>query len=105
MNPFNPDSLQDAVVLIVLGALAMLTAVIPAYIATHKQSSNIDDIKEQVVNSHNTNLRDDIDKVYNAVRKNNLEIHESILELRKELRAERQDRIEGDKLRKAERDK
>ncbi|AQT25848.1 hypothetical protein SimranZ1_36 [Mycobacterium phage SimranZ1] len=58
-----------------------------------------DEIHEQTVNTHDTNMRDDLDEIRDLVRDGFKQIQRDIGGLREELRTERLERIEGDKRR------
>lgn len=60
--PFNPDGWLDFATII----LVALIAAVPSWLA-HRNHKLSKDIKEQVKNKHDTNLRDDIDRAIHAV--------------------------------------
>lgn len=100
MQPFNPDDWMDVVALAILAAFSFAGVVAPVLINNHRRyAKTLGDIKEQVANSHETNLRDDIDDLAWTVREGFVEVRRDIGGLREELHTERIERIEGDKLR------
>lgn len=91
---------MDVIALAVLGAFSLAGIVAPVLLSSHrKQTKQLGHIKEQVTNSHSTNLRDDIDELGRMVRDGFLETRRDIGGLREELRTERVERIEGDRTR------
>ncbi|AFM54992.1 minor tail protein [Mycobacterium phage Astro] len=84
MTPFNPDDWMDVIALIGLGMCPVLAAVIPVWL-------KLRDVKEQVCNNHDENLRDEITRGFAEIRKD-------IGGLREELRTERKERMEGDQM-------
>ncbi|ACE79958.1 hypothetical protein Pukovnik_32 [Mycobacterium phage Pukovnik] len=100
MTPFNPDDWMDVIALAILAAFSFAGVIAPVLLSNHrKQSKTLGTIREQVQNSHGTNLRDDIDEIHRMVREGLHDIRRDIGGLREELRTERIERIEGDKLR------
>ncbi|QJD50234.1 minor tail protein [Mycobacterium phage Iwokeuplikedis] len=100
MTPFNPDSWMDVIALAVLAAFSFAGIVAPVMLSNHrKQSQTLETVREHVANSHTTNLRDDIDEINRLVREGLRDVRQDIGGLREELRTERIERIEGDKLR------
>lgn len=99
MNPaFNPDSWMD----IAAYGLVALPATIAAAVAVRQSRQNksgIDATLDQVRNSHNTNLRDDIDEIARELRAGFNEVRTDLRGIRDELRQERVERIEGDRRR------
>ncbi|AOT24953.1 hypothetical protein PBI_KALPINE_33 [Mycobacterium phage Kalpine] len=83
--------------------------VLPVWLNQRKHGRQLGEIKDQVANDHSTNLRDDIDELVAAVRmvttglsdlKTDVrDVKQDIGGLREELRTERIERIEGDRLR------
>lgn len=101
MTPFNPDSWMDFVLLIFISLTSLAGVVLPVWLVnrTRKHGSEIGEIKEQVCNTHDTNLRDDLDEIRDLFLEGLSEIRRDIGGLREELRTERVERIEGDRLR------
>ncbi|QFP95515.1 hypothetical protein SEA_GAUGELDP_32 [Mycobacterium phage GaugeLDP] len=101
MTPFNPDSWMDVIALGMISLFTLLGVVAPIMLTRNSKqhSKTLGDIREQVANSHDTNLRDDIDELARLVREGFTETRKDISGLREELRTERIERIEGDKLR------
>ena len=79
---FNPDDWKDVFVLVFLGICSVATAGIPVMIKLRK-------IDDQVSNSHDENLRDEITRGFREIRAD-------IRLLSDELHTERKERIEGD---------
>lgn len=90
-----------ATILVIVGTLAAgWTA---NYQVHRKQGNDLKAVKDQVKNGHGTNLRDDIDELRDLLRdglgdlrRDVAGIRQDIGGIRGELRAERQERIEGD---------
>ncbi|AZF93416.1 minor tail protein [Mycobacterium phage Centaur] len=100
MTPFNPDSWMDVIALAIISAFSLAGVVAPVLLSSHrKQNKTLETVREHVANSHTTNLRDDIDDLARTVREGFMETRRDIGGLRDELRTERIERIEGDKLR------
>ncbi|QFG11544.1 hypothetical protein PBI_BOGOSYJAY_31 [Mycobacterium phage BogosyJay] len=106
---FNPDSNWEVFMLCFIAACPVLAVVLPVWLTQRQHGKKLGDIKEQVANSHNTNLRDDIDRVLDAVsnltgqvgdlKQNVNHVTNDIGGLREDLRQERQERINGDRIR------
>ncbi|AKF14196.1 minor tail protein [Mycobacterium phage Luchador] len=106
---FNPDSWQDVVLLAFVALCGMGGTVLPVWLNQKRHSKQLGEIKNQVSNDHSTNLRDDIDELVLAVRQvvekvadvkvDVRDVKSDIGGLREELRTERVERIEGDRLR------
>ncbi|AIK67747.1 minor tail protein [Mycobacterium phage Piro94] len=100
MTPFNPDSWMDVIALAIISAFSLAGVVAPVLLSSHrKQNKTLETVREHVANSHKTNLRDDIDEINRSLQAGFCEIRRDIGGLREELRTERIERIEGDKLR------
>ncbi|UJD20960.1 hypothetical protein SEA_HARRYHOUDINI_32 [Mycobacterium phage HarryHoudini] len=100
MTPFNPDSWMDVIALAIISAFSLAGVIGPVLLSSHrKQNKTLETVREHVANSHKTNLRDDIDDLSRLVREGFAETRRDIGGLREELRTERIERIEGDKLR------
>lgn len=99
ITPFNPDDWMDVLVLFGLSAFSLLAAVLPVWLNLRKQNRHLKTIKHEVKNDHETNFRDDIDKIARAVETGFREVKEDISSLRTDVQQEREDRIEGDRLR------
>lgn len=99
MTPFNPDSWMDAFVLLALGFSTVLAAAAPAWITQRKRDKTIGEIKEQVCNNHESNMRDDIDRLAEIMTEGFADLRSDVSQLRQELHTERLERIEGDRLR------
>ncbi|MBU8821059.1 DUF2746 domain-containing protein [Mycolicibacterium goodii] len=56
-----------------------------------------DEIHEQVVNTHDTNMREDLDELRDLVTDGFRRVERDIGGMREEIRTERKERIEGDK--------
>lgn len=112
MPPYNPDDWMDLLGLAILG----VPTIAAAYFANKarqdvKSVKDDQDTKHQenkelaettlyaVTNNHSTHVRDDIDEIRNLVRDGFAETKRDIGGIREELRTERIERIEGDRLR------
>lgn len=89
MTPFNPDDWMDVFVLMFLGLCPVAAVAIPAWLGLRKQVGHI---RNEVTNNHDENLRDEITRGFREVRAD-------IGGLRADLSIERQERIDGDRLR------
>lgn len=106
---FNPDSGWEAALLAFISLCGLLTVVLPVVITQRRQGRQLGEIRDHVSNDHDTNLRDDIDDLMAAVKRaidgvsdlkaDVRDVKQDIGGLREELRTERIERIEGDKLR------
>ncbi|ALF00897.1 minor tail protein [Mycobacterium phage Serenity] len=100
MTPFNPDSWMDVIALAILAAFSFAGVVAPIMLTSHrKHGKELGVIKEQVANSHSTNLRDDIDEINRIIREGFAETRRDISGIREDIRVERLERIEGDRVR------
>lgn len=93
MTPFNPDSWMDVVLLAFLGVLAALPAIIPVW-------AKLKRIDHQVSNTHDTNLRDDLDKLGDSIEAGFAETRKEFQLLHEALNIERRERIAGDQARR-----
>lgn len=102
MPAFNPDSWMDFILLVVLGLIGAAGLIVPAIVAHRRQGRDICEIKEEVKNDHNTNLRDDLDALKDLMLDGFLtlrsEFSRELSCLREDMHTERIERIEGDKL-------
>ena len=89
---FNPDNNWEAGLLAFVALCGMLSLVLPVWITARKNSQKLNQINDQVSNSHNENLRDEITRGFRELR-------QDIGGLREEIRTERQERIAGDRVR------
>ncbi|QLF84594.1 minor tail protein [Mycobacterium phage Gail] len=106
---FNPDSWQDVIMLAFVALCGMGGTVLPVWLNQKRHGKQLGEIRDQVSNDHSTNLRDDIDELVAAVKtlttsvgdvKTDVrDVRQDIGGLREELRTERVERIEGDRLR------
>ncbi|QBJ01116.1 hypothetical protein PBI_ARISSANAE_30 [Mycobacterium phage Arissanae] len=109
MEIFNPENNWEVALLAFLGVCPVLAVVLPVWLTQRNHGKKLGQINEQVSNSHNTNLRDDIDRVLSAVagltgqvgdlKVNVNHVTNDIGGLREDLRQERQERINGDRIR------
>lgn len=99
ITPFNPDDWMDVAVLFGLSLSGILGAVLPVWLTLRKQTGHLKTIKHEVKNDHKTNFRDDFDKLAKAVETGFAEMKEDITAIRTDVQQEREDRIEGDRLR------
>ncbi|AER48742.1 hypothetical protein SEA_EXPLOSIONERVOSA_32 [Mycobacterium phage ExplosioNervosa] len=106
---FNPDSNWEVFMLCFVAACPVLAVVLPVWLTQRAHGKKLGDIKEQVANSHSTNLRDDIDRVLASVatlaeglgdvKTDVRDARTDIADVRRDLRLEREERINGDRLR------
>ena len=89
---FNPDDWKDVFVLCFLGVCTVASAAVPLWAKLKK-------IDNQVSNSHEENLRDEITRGFKELRDDNRDLRDDISGLREELRTERRERIAGDERR------
>lgn len=102
-TPFNVDNWMDVIAYLVIGLPALVAAVATwrnqekyrERFSKHEASQQA--VLLEVKNSHETNLRDDIDALALSIDKGFSEVHQQINGLRSELRTERVERIEGDR--------
>lgn len=94
MTPFNPDSWMDVSVLAFFGVCSVVTAGIPVW-------SKLKRIDNQVSNTHDTNLRDDLDKLANSIEAGFAENRREFQLVHEALNIERRERIAGDEKRAA----
>ena len=94
MTPFNPDSWMDVALLAFLGLCSVVTAGIPVW-------SKLKRIDNQVSNTHDTNLRDDLDKLANSIEAGFAENRREFQLVHEALNIERRERIAGDEKRAA----
>jgi hypothetical protein len=106
---FNPDTPWEVALLAFISLCGVLTVVLPVWLGQRKHGRQLGEIRDQVSNDHDTNLRDDIDDLVSAVNRaiervgdlktDVSDVKRDIGGLREELRTERVERIEGDRLR------
>ncbi|AOZ61271.1 minor tail protein [Mycobacterium phage DarthPhader] len=106
---FNPDTPWEVALLAFIALCGLGGTVLPVWLNQRKHGRQLGEIKNQVSNDHSTNLRDDIDELVAAVRQAISDVKDvktdvrdvkgDISGLREELRTERVERIEGDRLR------
>lgn len=96
MTPFNPDSWMDVILLVLIALIGTAGATIPT-VMSRRHSKTLGAIENQVTNAHDTNLRDDIDRLTILLTEGFTETRKDIRGLREELRTERVERIEGDR--------
>ncbi|MGB0877557.1 MAG: DUF2746 domain-containing protein [Mycobacterium sp.] len=96
MTPWNPDSWMDVAALVILALITTGGATLTTVIA-RRHGKTLGSIENQVTNAHETNLRDDIDKLGRMVTEGFAETRKDIHGLREEMRTERIERIEGDR--------
>ncbi|AIS73793.1 minor tail protein [Mycobacterium phage Georgie2] len=106
MNPvYQPTGWIDLIPYFLVAAPAILTAVLGVKNAKlnklrHQENKGrIEELKYEITNDHGTNIRHDIDAIRDMVRDGFTETRKDISGLREELRTERIERIEGDRLR------
>ncbi|QGJ88783.1 membrane protein [Mycobacterium phage Yecey3] len=100
---FNPDTPLEAALLAFVALCTMLGLVLPVYLTQRSQNKKLNQINDQVSNTHDENLRDEITRGFKelqtVIADHRKEVREDINGLREELRTERVERIEGDRLR------
>lgn len=89
--PFDPQDWLDLLAYLIIG----LPATIAATAAWHKARA----AHYEVTNDHGSNIRHDIDELTKSVREGFVDLRKDLGGLREELRTERIERIEGDRLR------
>lgn len=89
---FNPDNNWEAALLVVVALSGLGTAVLPVWLTSRRNGRKLAEINNQVSNSHDENLRDEITRGFREMRAD-------IGGLREEMRTERQERIAGDRVR------
>ncbi|ANU79366.1 minor tail protein [Mycobacterium phage BuzzBuzz] len=95
MTPgFDPTDWVDLVAYAILTIPATIGAV-----AAWRSHQKVKQTHYEITNDHDSNIRHDIDDLAEAVREGFREIRKDIGGLREELRTERIERIEGDRLR------
>ncbi|AUV61989.1 minor tail protein [Mycobacterium phage SWU2] len=87
-----------AYVIVALPAIIAAVAALRSHRTVQAQKHVAVETLNQVQNSHDTNLRDDIDQLSSAIREGFQEVRRDIGGLREEVRIERRERIEGDRL-------
>lgn len=95
MTPYNPDDWWDVLGLLITALALIGAAGVPAWINSRRHkglSAQLGEVKEQVVNNHTSNLRDDIDIIHREIRG----VREDVAQLRGEVRDEREARIDAD---------
>lgn len=103
LGPFNPDSWMDILAYCILALPATIAAVATVrgqrkQRSMHRENRRIgQQTLDQVANTHESNLRDDIDALTDSIRDGFSDVRRDIGGLREELRTERVERIEGDR--------
>ncbi|AVR76800.1 minor tail protein [Mycobacterium phage Fameo] len=83
---------------IAVAAIGAIPATIAAF-AAWRSNQKVKQTHYEITNDHGTNIRHDIDDLAASVREGFSEMRKDIGGLREELRTERIERIEGDRLR------
>lgn len=102
-TPFDVDNWMDVIAYLVIGLPALVAAVATWHNQSkyrerfNKHEASQQAVLDEVKNSHETNLRDDIDALADSIDRGFTEVHHQIDGLRAELRTERVERIEGDR--------
>ncbi|AFV51156.1 minor tail protein [Mycobacterium phage 20ES] len=106
MNPaYQPTGWIDLVPYFLVAIPSILAAVLGVRnsklnkIQHRENRGQIEELKYEITNDHGTNIRHDIDAIHELVRDGFAETRRDIGGLREELRTERIERIEGDRLR------
>ncbi|QDK01134.1 minor tail protein [Mycobacterium phage Purky] len=104
---YNPDDATDLLGLVIIGLPASLPAIAALWVTVRGQrkgrerarriDAKTDEIHEQVVNTHDTNLRADFDELRDLVTDGFRRVERDIGGMREEIRTERKERIAGDK--------
>lgn len=81
-------------VALVTGVFGLLAVLVPHLL---RQNKKLNAVHEQVTNSHQSNLRDDIDGIRNEMRHGFGQLHFRLNLLQNDLAWERQERIAGDR--------
>ncbi|QBJ04832.1 hypothetical protein SEA_ELEPHANTOON_31 [Mycobacterium phage Elephantoon] len=106
---FNPDNNWEVALLAFIALCPVMAVVLPVWLTQRSHGRKLETVREHVANSHSTNLRDDIDKVLEAVasltsqvgdvKTDVRDVRVDIGDVRRDLRLEREERINGDRLR------
>ncbi|BBC43850.1 hypothetical protein [Mycobacterium phage GS4E] len=106
MNPvYQPTGWIDLIPYFLVAAPSILAAVLgfkgvkQNKLQHRENKGRIEELKYEITNDHGTNIRHDIDAIHALVRDGFAETRRDIGGLREELRTERIERIEGDRLR------
>lgn len=85
---------EAVMVALVSGAFLLLTTMVTVMVPKlWRQSRDIAEVKDQVQNSHGTNLRDDLDALRYEMRGGFARVFEHMGEVRTDLLAERAERL------------
>lgn len=70
VSVYNPDDLLDLLGLVIIGVFLVASAAVSTWISNRKMKQKVDEVHEQVRNSHpaDRNLRDDIDQISEGVQ-------------------------------------
>ncbi|AIM40975.1 hypothetical protein PBI_SQUIRTY_28 [Mycobacterium phage Squirty] len=104
---YNPDDTIDLLGLFIIGLPGSLPAFAALWVAIRGQrrgrarakrvDAKTDEIHEHVVNTHDTNLREDLDDLRDLVVDGFRRVERDIGGIREEIRTERKERIAGDR--------
>ncbi|QDF19846.1 hypothetical protein SEA_FULBRIGHT_29 [Mycobacterium phage Fulbright] len=103
---YNPDDTIDLLGLFIIGLPGSLPAIAALWVTVRGQrkgrerarrlDAKTEEIHEHVVNTHDTNMRADLDALRDLVANGFKRIERDIGGIREELRTERKERIAGD---------
>lgn len=70
VSVYNPDDLLDLLGLVIIGGFLVASAAVSTWISNRTMKRKVDEVHEQVRNSHpeDRNLRDDIDQISEGVQ-------------------------------------
>lgn len=106
---YNPDDATDLLGLVIIGLPASLPAIAALWVTVRGQrkgrerarrvDAKTTEIHQHVVNTHDTNMREDLDELRDLVANGFKRIERDIGGIREEIRTERKERIAGDRRR------
>ncbi|QFG04606.1 hypothetical protein PBI_KEZIACHARLES14_30 [Mycobacterium phage Keziacharles14] len=99
MEIFNPDNGGEVALLAFVSLCGLGGLVLPVWITQKGNAKKLNQINDQVSNTHEENLRDEITRGFREMREDMLGVKQDIGGLREEIRTERLERIAGDKRR------
>jgi len=86
---------NEILVALITGGLGLVAAISAATIPRiHRQGRALEVVKEQVVNSHRTNLRDDLDVIRDEMREGFRALADAISNVNTDLAWERRERMD-----------
>lgn len=85
----------EIVVALITGGLGLIAAVLAAAIPRlHRQTKALEVVREQVQNTHTTNMRDDLDLIRDEMRNGFTQLREAVRNVHIDLAWERRERID-----------